>query len=148
MSNSPHVLTNDISRGNIAVYDIAICDVAKNNIPLGDIREVLDMTKDVNRYLPLTETTSYILLALAEPLHGYALMQKVEGMSKGTVKIGPGTLYTAFSTLESEGLIIKVDEQDRRKSYVLTQKGRQVLQAHIRRSEILVNNGLEITKGW
>lgn len=106
------------------------------------------MTKDVNRYLPLTEATSYILLALAEPLHGYALMQKVEGMSQGTVKIGPGTLYTAFSTLESEGLIIKVDEHDRRKSYVLTQKGRQVLQAHIRRSEILVNNGLEITKGW
>ena len=106
------------------------------------------MTKDINRYLPLTEATCYILLALAEPLHGYALMQKVEMMSQGTVKIGPGTLYSAFSNLEGEGLIVKVDEQDRRKSYVLTLKGRQVLQAHIHRSEILVKNGLEITRGW
>ena len=106
------------------------------------------MDTDLNRYLPLTESTSYILLALAEPLHGYALMQKVEAMSGGTVKIGPGTLYTAFSTLEKEGLILKVDERDRRKSYTLTPKGRTVLREHIRRSEILVKNGREIIRGW
>ena len=29
-------------------------------------------------YLPLTESTYYILLTLVEPLHGYAIMQKVE----------------------------------------------------------------------
>jgi DNA-binding PadR family transcriptional regulator len=106
------------------------------------------MTKDIDHYLPLTEATCYILLALAEPLHGYALMQKVEAMSQGTVKIGPGTLYSAFSNLEKEGLILKVEERDRRKSYLLTAKGRQVLQAHIHRSEILVKNGLEITRVW
>jgi DNA-binding PadR family transcriptional regulator len=106
------------------------------------------MDSDLLRYLPLTESTCYILLALAEPMHGYALMQKVEAMSGGNVKIGPGTLYTAFSTLEKEGLIVKVDERDRRKSYALTPKGKAVLQEHIRRSEILVKNGREITGGW
>ena len=29
------------------------------------------MNKKVNKYLPLTESTAYILLALEEPLHGY-----------------------------------------------------------------------------
>jgi DNA-binding PadR family transcriptional regulator len=106
------------------------------------------MKPDITRYLPLTETTCYILLALAEPTHGYALMQKVEALSEGTVRIGPGTLYTAFATLEKEALIVKVAEQDRRKSYALTPKGRQVLKEHIRRSAILVKNGLEVTKGW
>ena len=103
---------------------------------------------EIEKYLPLTEATCYILLSLVEPLHGYALMQKVEGMSEGTVKIGPGTLYGAFNVLEKEGLIVKVDERDRRKSYLLTSKGRKVLQEQVRRSEILVRKGNEITKGW
>lgn len=99
------------------------------------------MDTESAKYLPLTESTTYILMALAEPLHGYALMQKVEEMSQGTVKIGPGTLYGAFSQLEKEGLIQMVKEADRRKSYLLTAKGKSVLQEHIRRTEILVMNG-------
>lgn len=108
----------------------------------------MEKKDEIEKYLPLTEATCYILLSLVEPLHGYALMQKVEVMSEGTVKIGPGTLYGAFTVLEKEGLIIKVDERDRRKSYMLTAKGKIVLQEQVRRSEILVRNGLEITKGW
>ena len=99
------------------------------------------MAENINKYMPLTESTAYILLALAEPLHGYGVMQKVEAISEGTVKIGPGTLYGAFTTLESEGLIVKVEEVERRKSYALTEKGKSVLKEHIRRSQILVNNG-------
>ena len=102
------------------------------------------MDKAFAKYLPLTESTSYILMALAEPLHGYALMQKVDEMSQGTVKIGPGTLYGAFSQLEKQGLIKMVKEADRRKSYLLTAKGRSVLLEHLRRTEILVMNGRSI----
>lgn len=102
------------------------------------------MSPDLARYLPLTESTSYILMALAEPLHGYALMQKVEEMSQGTVRIGPGTLYGAFSQLEKEGLIKMVKEQDRRKTYLITAKGKSVLQEHIRRIEILAANARSI----
>ncbi|MBI9043480.1 MAG: helix-turn-helix transcriptional regulator [Anaerolineaceae bacterium] len=99
------------------------------------------MTKEINKYLPLTESTAYILLVLTEPLHGYAVMQKVALISENTVKIGPGTLYGAFSTLESEKLIIKVGEEGRRKVFTLTDKGKLVLKEHIRRSEIFINNG-------
>ena len=99
---------------------------------------------DVLKYLPLTESTYYILVALVEPLHGYGVMQKVEALSQETVKIGPGTLYGAFQTLEKEGLIVKVGEEERRKSYTLTGKGRQVLKMQIERLEIMTGNGLTI----
>jgi len=95
----------------------------------------------ITKYLPLTEATYYILLALVEPLHGYAIMQKVEAISKGTVTVGPGTLYGAFTTLEKEGLITMVKEEERRKSYALTGKGKQVLTEQIRRLQIMARNG-------
>jgi len=100
---------------------------------------------DADRYLPLTESTYYIMLALVDPLHGYAVMKKVEDISRGIVKIGPGTLYGAFTLLEKEELIVKVKEEDRRKSYVLTPKGKSVLTNQIKRLEIMTQNGLSIT---
>ncbi len=100
-------------------------------------------TSDFSKYLPLSEATFYILVALDEPLHGYAIMQKVEAMSEGNVVIGPGTLYGAFSTLEKQGLIEKVKEEERRKSYALTERGREVLAEQLRRLQIMVRNGLK-----
>lgn len=100
------------------------------------------MQDDTDKYLPLTESTYYIMLTLVEPLHGYAVMQKIEEISKGTVKVGPGTLYGAFTSLEKEGLIVKVKEENRRKSYVLTLKGKKVLTNQIKRLEIMTQNGL------
>ena len=93
------------------------------------------------KLLPLSEATYYVLAALDEPLHGYALMQKVEAMSEGKVVIGPGTLYGAFATLEKQGLIDKVSEVERRKTYALTDKGRLVLAEQVRRLAIMVRNG-------
>jgi DNA-binding PadR family transcriptional regulator len=99
--------------------------------------------EDVARYLPLSESTYYILLALIEPLHGYGVMQKVEAMTGGEVKIGPGTLYGAFAALEKEGLVVKMKEEERRKSYVLTAKGRRVLSGQIQRSRLMARSGEE-----
>lgn len=96
---------------------------------------------DVRKYLPLTEATYYIMLALLEPRHGYAVMQEVEKTSQGTVSVGAGTLYGAFSALEKSGLIRKVSEEDRRKYYLLTSKGREVLAAQIKRFEIMAQSG-------
>lgn len=97
-----------------------------------------------DKYLPLTEATYYILLSLVEPLHGYGVMQKVDILSDSVVSIGPGTLYGAFTTLEKEGLISMVKEENRRKSYELTGKGRRVLAGQIRRLEVMTRNGLSV----
>ena len=47
------------------------------------------MDASIDKLLPLSEATYYILLALNEPAHGYAIMQQVEAISEGAVKIGP-----------------------------------------------------------
>ena len=104
----------------------------------------MDERVEARRYLPLTETTYYILLALTEPLHGYGVMQKVKELSEGEVDIGPGTLYGAFSTLRKQDLIHKVHEGDRRKVYALTPKGKQVLQAQVRRLEMMARAGVKV----
>jgi DNA-binding PadR family transcriptional regulator len=104
----------------------------------------MTVKENFTKYLPLTESTYYIMLSLIQPLHGYAVMQQVEVISQGTVKVGPGTIYGAFSTLEKEGLIVMTSEEDRRKSYMLTDKGRKVLKEYIRRLEIMTRNGLVV----
>ncbi len=106
------------------------------------------MAKDENnKFLPLTEATYYIMLALVEPLHGYGVMQKVEEMSRGVVKLGPGTLYGVFSTLEGEKLIVKTGEEERRKYYQLTPRGVQVLRSQVERLQVMVENGASLLDG-
>ncbi len=100
--------------------------------------------KNIEQYLPLSESTYYIMLMLNEPLHGYGLMQKVEAMTDGKVVIGPGTLYGAFSTLEEENLISMVREEGRRKVYQLTEKGQAVLQCQYERLVMMTENGREV----
>lgn len=65
-------------------------------------------------------------------------------MSHGMVEIGPGTLYGAFTNLEKEGLIEMVKHENRRKSYLLTPKGKQTLLAQIERLQIMAHLGKEV----
>ena len=101
---------------------------------------------DFAKYLPLSETTFYTMLCLVEPMHGYTLMQKVNEISHGTVRLGAGTLYTIFSTLEKEKLIKMISEADRRKTYILTSRGKQVLLQQIHRIEIMAQNGQSVMR--
>ncbi len=98
----------------------------------------------VLKYLPLSESTYYILLSLVEARHGYGVMQHVESISRQSVSIGPGTLYGAFSNLEKAGLIRSAGEEDRRKYYALTELGRDVLGEQIRRLKIMAENGSNV----
>ena len=81
-----------------------------------------------NKHLPLTETTYYILLALLEPAHGYSIMQTVEEMSDGDVRIAAGTMYGAIENLLKLQWIVALPSTDkRRKVYQLTAAGREIL---------------------
>ncbi len=84
--------------------------------------------------LPLTETTYYILLALLTPAHGYAIMQQVEEMSEGDVRIAAGTMYGAIENLLKAGWIVNIPSADaRRKVYQITDSGKEILQLETRR---------------
>lgn len=67
-----------------------------------------------NKHLPLTETTYYILLALLEPGHGYVIMQRVEDLSDGDVRIAAGTMYGAIENLLKLKWIKSIPSNDKR----------------------------------
>ena len=92
-----------------------------------------------NKHLPLTETTYYILLALLEPAHGYSIMQTVEEMSDGDVRIAAGTMYGAIENLLKLQWISALPSTDkRRKVYQLTAAGREILTLETERIRKLV----------
>lgn len=91
----------------------------------------------------LTESTYYVLLSLLEPLHGYGIMQKVEEMSTGRIRMAPGTLYGALSSLVKKGFIRELEEvpESRKREYQITETGLRVLQSELKRLKELVENG-------
>jgi len=102
--------------------------------------------KIVKKYLPLTESSYYILLSLVEIRHGYGIMQYVEEITNNRLKIGPGTLYGALSKMEKEELIEMELDSEKKKSYALTTKGKKDLYGEIQRLKELISNGEEIIK--
>ena len=100
--------------------------------------------------LPLSEPTYCILAALAEPKHGYAIMQWVGEMTSQRVKLGPGTLYGALTTLQDRGCIKPVEERgqgsERRKVYGLTGHGRSLLETETARLESMAKVGRKALK--
>ena len=101
----------------------------------------MDTKKLQNKYLPLTEAAYYVLISLNKPRHGYGIMQHVEKLTNGRIKIGAGTMYGNLSRMEKEGLITPVAEENRKKIYELSEKGKIVLRLEIERLEELLEHG-------
>ena len=103
------------------------------------------MAKQDEQHTPLSDSVYYIMISLVEPMHGYAVMQHVEEISGGEVKIGPATLYTSLTRLQEGKLIEARDDipqsDERRKPYALTQKGLTVLKQETMRRETMVRHG-------
>jgi DNA-binding PadR family transcriptional regulator len=95
----------------------------------------------------LTEAAYYILLSLYQNLHGYGIMQNVENISKGRVKLGAGTLYGALSTLLNKGWIVETLQYDRKKEYLITEAGRAAVDTELLRLQELLQNGENVVKG-
>lgn len=94
----------------------------------------------------LTEAVYYILLSLQKPLHGYGIMQFVKDISNGRVNLGPGTLYGAINTMLSKGWIEAIEntEDSRKKEYIITKEGKEIVYGEIKRLEELIMNGKSI----
>lgn len=93
-----------------------------------------------HKLLPLSETMHLILLSLREPLHGYAIMQKIEEMSSGTVRIAAGTLYGALDNLLKQNWIEPYPSDDpRRKVYMITPAGLEILEIEKKRLENIIH---------
>ena len=88
-------------------------------------------------YVPMTETAFYILLCLKKPNHGYGIVQTVEKLTDGAIRLAPGTMYGSLSKMEKDGLIQFIREEDKRKIYQITELGLEVLQLELKRIERL-----------
>ena len=88
-------------------------------------------------YVPMTETAFFILLCLRKPNHGYGIVQAVEKMTQGAVRLTPGTMYGSLSKMEKDGVIRFVREEEKRKIYQITALGQEVLELELRRIERL-----------
>lgn len=102
--------------------------------------------------LPLTEATFFILMSLsAAPKHGYAIMKEVKELSNGRIKFSTGTLYGAIRRLLEQGWIKRVSDPEsnptdrQRKAYTLTDKGRKIVTAEVKRLKSLVATAEQYT---
>jgi DNA-binding PadR family transcriptional regulator len=81
----------------------------------------------------MTETGFYILFCLQKENHGYGVVQTVERLTGGEIRLAPGTMYGSLSKMEKDGLIRFVKEIEKRKLYVITDLGKEVLDLEIKR---------------
>jgi DNA-binding PadR family transcriptional regulator len=97
--------------------------------------------------LPLTTLTYHILLALADhDRHGYSIIKEVEERTGQSMQIETGALYHAIRRMRDEALIEPIPEDERptgedsrRRTYRLTEWGRDVLAAESARLRQLVD---------
>ena len=94
----------------------------------------------------LTEAVYYILLSLTTPRHGYGIIQNVETLSGGRVRLAAGTLYGAINTLLEKNWISALpgEKDSRKKEYIITGDGRQALSNELKRLQELLDNGNRI----
>jgi PadR family transcriptional regulator PadR len=93
--------------------------------------------------LPQGTLDLLILKAVAvEPVHGYAIAQRLEQVSRGVVQVPEGSLYPALHRLENRGFLAadwkRTDTGREAKFYRLTRKGRKQLETEAASWERLI----------
>ncbi len=92
------------------------------------------------KFQTLTEPMFYILLCLRKECCGMDIMAEIERITKQRLSVGPGTLYHLLEQFHEEGLITETRVEGRRRSYILTRKGRDMLDHEYRRLRTLVSD--------
>lgn len=97
---------------------------------------------------PLTPAVFHILLALsAGERHGYAIMREVAAETGNSFTMGPGTLYGTLVRMLDAGLVEESGErrdpemnEERRRYYRITSKGRRAAVDEAKRLDALVRS--------
>ncbi len=99
------------------------------------------------KFQTLTEQMFYILLALQEERCGADVMALVAQITQNRVAIGPGTLYNLLEDFLAAGMIVQTKTEGRRRSYTLTQQGRDRLLMEKQRLERMLSDYRHMTAG-
>ena len=79
------------------------------------------------KFHTLTEQMFYILMCLKEECYGMDILDRVPAMTNNRVKVGSGTLYNLLEQFLKEDMIVETKVEGRRRSYILTDNGREML---------------------
>ena len=79
------------------------------------------------KFQTLTEQMFYILLCLKEECYGMDILDKVPAMTGNRVNVGSGTLYNLLEQFLEAEMIRETKVEGRRRSYILTPKGKEML---------------------
>lgn len=99
------------------------------------------------KYQTLTEQMFYILISLMQESCGVDIMKKVEELTNGRVVIGPGTLYSLLDNFVKEKIIKETRIENRKKNYVITRLGTEMLEKEYLRVTQLKNDYEILIKG-
>lgn len=80
------------------------------------------------KFQTLTEQMFYTLLCLKEECYGMDILDRVPAMTNGRVNVGSGTLYTLLEQFLESEMIRETKVEGRRRSYILTEKGKEMLE--------------------
>ena len=92
------------------------------------------------KFKTLTEQMFYILLCLKDECYGIDIFDKIARITEGKVTVGSGTMYTLLEQFLDAEMIREVRVEGRRRSYILTNKGKEMLEAETRRLRAQVAN--------
>ena len=93
---------------------------------------------------PLTEPMFYVLMSfLRRDMCGTEITEFVERRTRGRVRLGPGTLYTLLAKFQDEGFIQETEVDGRKRTYRLTDQGRQAYHEELDRPRACVLDGEE-----
>ena len=92
------------------------------------------------KFKTLTEQMFYILLCLKDECYGIDIFDKIARITEGRVTVGSGTMYTLLEQFLDAEMIREVRVEGRRRSYILTDKGKEMLEAETRRLRAQVAN--------
>lgn len=98
----------------------------------------------LKKYIPMTETIYYVLLALKEERHGYAIIQYISQLTEERIQMGTGTLYTMLGRLVDDQLITIVSTENKKKIYKITPQGDELLETELKRLANQLKNGEEV----
>lgn len=85
------------------------------------------------KFRTLTEQMFYVLLCLKEECCGMDILDRVPEMTAGRVTVGSGTLYNLLEQFLESGMIVETRVEGRKRSYLLTQKGQEMLEREYER---------------
>ena len=92
------------------------------------------------KFVTLTEAMFYILICLQKECCGTDIMQQVQDMTDGRVRIGPGTLYNLLDQFLKNKMIQETSVLGRRKNYQITQYGKELLDLEYKRIKQLAKD--------